>query len=351
MASIKDVAQKAGVSISTVSHVIHGTKYVSEPLRKKVNKVIKETGFQLDGLASSVKSKRTHNIGVLLPEIAMIFFPDVLEGIDSAAKERGYKLFFLSTGYDFEEEKENLRFLKSSWVDGILLDSCCKQSEMPAYLKVLTANIPSKNVPVVTLESSFHSKQLGFVGIDHVKYTKMAIHHLIDQGHKDIAIMCGPGHLPLSADNMQGYEEALQEAGLSIKDENYLQGDYLPVSGYDAVKKAFTQGEKPTWTALFCANDQMAVGAVKAALNLGIKIPQQLAIMGFDNVFPGSLIEPQLTTINVPRFDMGYHALNLLIDKIEDRPVKENEIWLPCELIVRNSTVATAKNDWVLTGW
>ncbi len=351
MSSITDVAKKAGVSISTVSHVIHGTKYVSVELSQKVNQAIGELDFQLDRMAGSIKSKRTHNIGVVLPKITMIFFPDVLEGIDVAAKERGYKLLYLSTRYDIEEEKENLRFLKSSWVDGILLDSCCKMADMSEYADTLTQKASQKDVPIVTLESSLGSDKIGFVGIDHVKYTKMAIKHLIDIGHEDIAILGGPEYLPLCADNTRGYKEALWEAGIPEKKENYLLGDYLPSGGYDAIKQAFGGERKPSWTALFAANDQMAIGAIKASLNLGIKIPQELAIMGFDNIFPSSLIEPQLSTIDVPRFEMGYRALNLLIDKIECKKVPQDNIFLTGQLVIRNSTVKTAKSDWALKGW
>lgn len=351
MPSITDVAKKAGVSISTVSHVIHGTKHVSRELRERVNGVIEETGFQLDNVAGSVKSKRTKNIGVLLPKITMIFFPDVLEGIDAAAKERGYKLFYLSTNYDFDEEKENLRFLKSGWVDGILLDSCCKSSEMFEYSKLLTDNTAQKPIPVVSLENSFKSEEIGYVGIDHVKYTRMALQHLIDIGHKDIAILEGPEYLPLCIDNMRAYKETLEDAGIPIKKENYLYGDYLPQSGYKAIRQACGDNGKPSFTALFAANDQMAIGAIKASLDMGIKVPDLLAIMGFDNIFPSSLIEPQLSTIDVPRFDMGYGALNMLVDKIESKTNAKNELLLPGKLIIRNSTVKTAKSDWTLTGW
>lgn len=351
MPSITDVAKRAGVSISTVSHVIHGTKHVSNDLTIKVNKAIRELDFELDRMAGSIKSKRTHNIGVVLPKITMIFFPDVLEGIEVAAKERGYKLFYISTNYNFEEEKENIRFLKSNWVDGILLDSCCKSADMQEYEeKYLGIQSAQKEIHIVSLESSFHSDSIGFVGIDHVKYTKMAINHLISLGHKDIAILEGPVYLPLCGNNMKAYQEALKEAGLEVKKENYLFGDYLPSSGYQTVKNAFHR-QKPSWTALFAANDQMAIGAIKASLDLGIGVPDDLAIMGFDNVFPGTLIDPQLTTIDVPRFDLGYKALHLLVDKIEGKPIQENEIYLPGKLIARGSTVKNVTNDWLLSGW
>ncbi len=348
--TIKDVAKKAGVSISTVSHVVHGTKYVSDELTQRVNNAIEELDYQLDYLASSVKRKKTNNIGVVLPEITMIFFPEVLQGIDVAAKERNYKLFYLSTNYSFEEEKENIRFLRSGWVEGILLDSCCKKAEMDDYIGFLTAGSSFKNIPIVTLENSFDSDELGFVGIDHIKYTEMAIQHLIDIGHKDIAILQGPEYLPLCSDNRVGYCQAMEKNNLTIKEENFLIGNYLPLSGYNVLQQVYSQG-KPSWTALFAANDQMAIGAIKAAKDLGIVIPDELAVMGFDNIFVSSLIEPQLTTINVPKFDMGYQAMNLLIDIIENKPVSNNKIFLQGNLVTRNSTVKAAKSDWNLKGW
>ena len=349
MPNIVEVAELAGVSISTVSHVINGTKYVSEDLKKKVLNAIKETNYQADDMASSMKRRQTRNIGVILPRITMVFFPDVLEGIDIAAKERGYRLFYFSTDYDFEKEIECIEMLKASWVDGIVLDSCCTISDMPRHVENLTKVSQKKNVPVVTLEFSFNSPDIGAVTIDHRKYTTIAINHLIELGHKKIAMLGGPVDFPLCVDNLTSYKGALVKAGLEFNQKYVLMGDYLPASGYNAVNNALKEGIE--WTALFAANDQMGIGAMRALKEAGIDIPHDVAVMGADNVFPSTLTSPALTTIDVPKFRMGYEAVRMLVDRMQGKEVKQNEIVLDGKLVVRESTCTNAHCDWNLFGW
>lgn len=348
MANITDVAKKAGVSISTVSNVINGTKYVGEELTSRVNQAIIELGYQANEMAASMKRRTTNNIGVILPNIGMVFFPDVLKGIEAAAKEHGYKLFYFSTDYDFEKEQEYLSLLKSSWVDGIILDSCCPREQLSQYQKTLVSNVPGKNVPVVTLEAPFTAKELGVITIDEVKFTREAIEYLIAQGHRDIGLLLGPAHIPMHENNLQGCRQALEKNGLQLRPKNILSGDYFAESGYRAVKEALQKGAG--WTALFAANDQMAIGAMKAIKEAGKSIPEDIAVIGADGIYVTTLIEPLLTTVELPRYDMGYQAGKLLLDMIQD-PKAGQHLQLEGNLVIRKSTDPTAKEDWILTGW
>ena len=166
MATITDVAKKAGVSISTVSNVINGTKFVGDELSEKVREAIRELGYQANEMAASMKRRTTNNIGIVLPNIGMVFFPDVLKGIEAAAKENGYKLFYFSTDYDFDKEKEYINLLRLGWVDGIILDSCCPMEEIDEYRKFLEGEESGRSLPIVTLEAPFDSEKLGTIVLD-----------------------------------------------------------------------------------------------------------------------------------------------------------------------------------------
>lgn len=348
MATITDVAKRAGVSISTVSNVINGTKFVGKDLTEKVNTAIRELGYQANEMAASMKRRTTNNIGVILPNIGMVFFPDVLRGIETAAKEHGYKLFYFSTDYDFEKEKEYLSLLRSSWVDGIIIDSCCPVDELAEYQKLLSENAFGKYVPVVSVETPFSDERLGAVTLNETKFTKEAIRHLISLGHRDIGFLAGPRDY-MHFNNIRGIKLAFDEHGIEFEPENIMYGDYFARSGYDAVKSALENGRK--FTALFSANDQMAIGAIKAIKERGMRVPEDIAVIGVDGIYVTTLIEPALTTVELPRFELGYRAGSMLVEMLHNPEQKGQHITLDGKLIVRKSTNPEFKENWELAGW
>jgi len=349
MANIKDVAKMAGVSISTVSHVINGTKFVGEELTQKVNNAIKELGYQANEMAASMKRKSTKNIGVILPNIGMVFFPDVLKGIEASAKENGYKLFYFSTDYDFEKEKEYLELLRSGWVDGIILDSCCPVDKLEEYQEILVNKETDRAIPVVTMEAPFTHEELGVITPDEVGFTEEVIEHLISIGHRDILVLTGPKEIPMYTNNIKGIKKVFEKYGMEFDEKDVLSGDYFAQSGYDAVKSALNSGKK--FTALFSANDQMAIGAMKAIKEAGKSIPGDIAVTGADGIYVTTLIDPPLTTVELPRFEMGYCAGNLLVDMILNKQCDKKHISFEGKLIIRKSTDPNYKENWELTGW
>ena len=349
MANIKDVAKKAGVSISTVSNVINGTKFVGEELTEKVNNAIKELGYQANEMAASMKRRTTKNIGVILPNIGMVFFPDILKGIEAAAKENGYKLFYFSTDYDFEKEKEYLELLRSGWVDGIILDSCCPVDKLEDYQEFLVNREAEKNIPVVTMEAPFTHKNLGVITPDEIKFTEEVIEYLLNLGHNDILVLTGPKEIPMYTNNIKGIKNVFEKHGIEFDEKDVLSGDYFAESGYDAVKNALTEGRR--FTAVFSANDQMAIGAMKALKENGKKIPEDVAVTGVDGIYVTTLIDPPLTTVELPRYDMGYTAGNLLVEMISNKECEKKHISFKGKLIVRKSTNPDFQENWELTGW
>ena len=349
MASITDVAKKAGVSISTVSHVINGTKFVGEALRGRVMAAIEELGYQPNEMAASMKRRATNNIGVILPNIRMVFFPDVLKGIEDAAKEYGYKLFYFSTDYDFEKEQEYLNLLKSSWVDGIILDSCCPIEQLEEYQKLLISSPAGKYVPVVTTVAPFTAKELGVITFDEEKATEQTLEYLIQCGHKDIGLLFGPEHIPMYERNLRGVGRIFEKYDIPFDRQNILVGDYFAESGYYAMKQALEK--KVSWTAVFSVNDQMAIGAMKAIKEAGLSIPGDIAVTGADGIYITSMISPALTTVEYPRYDMGYRAGKMLMEMIQNPQKLGQHIMMEGKLIIRESTDPSVKADWMLTGW
>lgn len=349
MASITDVAKRAGVSISTVSHVLNGTKFVGEDLKNRVLQAVEELGYQPNEMAASMKRRATNNIGVILPNIRMVFFPDVLKGIEDAAKEHGYKLFYFSTDYDFRKEREYLNLLKASWVDGIILDSSCPAEMLEAYQQRLTDDPAGRRVPVVTTVAPFTAEELGVITFDEEKAAEQTLDYLMGLGHERIGLLLGPQHIPMYERNMCGIQKSFAKHGKQLDPADIMTGDYFAESGYQAVKAALAQG--CAWSAIYSANDQMAVGAMKAIKEAGLSIPGDIAITGADGIYVTSLISPALTTVEFPRYDMGYQAGKMLIGMIQSGSRKGQHIQLEGKLIVRESTDASVKDDWVLTGW
>lgn len=349
MANIIDVAKRAGVSISTVSHVINGTKFVGKDLTDRVLCAIDELGYHSNEMAASMKRRETRNIGVIFPNIRMVFFPDVLEGIEKAAKEYGYKLLYFSTDYDFEKEKEYLQLLKSSWVDGIVIDSCCALSEVEEYQKVLISNPAGKTVPVVALETPFTSDKLSIITFNQIKYTKESVEYLIAQGRRKIWLLVGPQDLPVYEDTMNACISVFIEHDLSFDANCVLYGDYFAESGYTAVKKALENGADID--AIYSENDQMAIGAMKALKEYKKRIPEDVAVIGADGIFAASLIEPSLTSVELPRNELGYKSIQLLMKMITEHPDRGEHVELEGKLIIRKSTDSSIEEEWNLKGW
>lgn len=348
MANITDVAKKAGVSISTVSNVINGTKFVGKELTDRVNSAIEELGYQANEIAASMKRRETKNIGVIFPNIRMVFFPEVLEGIETAAREYGYKILYFSTDYDFSREEEYLHLLKNSWVDGIVIDSCCTSDNINKYQKILTENTAGKTVPVVALETPFSSKKLGVITFNQIKYTTESLEYLISIGRKKIGLIVGPD-LPVYRDTMNACNKVFQKHRINFDEDSIMHGDYFAESGYNAVKAAINDGAD--WDAIYAENDQMAIGAIKAIKECGKRIPEDVAVIGADGIFVTSLIEPSLTSVELPRYEMGYKSIRLLMEMIQEHPEEGRHIELDGKLIIRQSTDATIKDNWELKGW
>ncbi len=347
-ANIKDVADLAGVSISTVSHVRRGTKFVSEALRHRVSAAIEQLKYEVNPVASGLKSKATRVLGVVIPNISSIFFPEVLKGIQDYALRVGYRLTFYNTGFDPDLEVDVIRRLVGSWVDGIILDSAAPFGNHN-YLDFLAElGGRKKRIPVVSLEREVPGGRVRSVRIDNYEGACMAMRHLLECGCRQIAHIAGPRVSCVADSRRRGYRDELKRASLPYDPQRVVQGDFSPRDGFRAMRKLLDRGLEID--GMLVANDQMAIGAMRAIRDEGLEIPSDIKLVGFDNVFVSSLIQPSLTTIAVPRYQMGFEAARLLVQSIED-PEGAKDILLPIELVVRNSTRSESRREWDLLSW
>jgi DNA-binding LacI/PurR family transcriptional regulator len=347
---MKDVAKIAGVSVATVSNVLTGKKPVSDELKKRVLEVIKEFDYKVDLVARGLKSKQSFNIGIVMPEITKLFFPDLLTGIEDAAKEFGYTLTYYSTRYDFDMEKQYVKQLQSGWSDGVLIDSCCPLEKQHEWAKELSEMSNSKmKMPVVCVDRILDEDILSSVCVDNEKNAHDAVTKLINIGRKRILHISAPLNISIGALRYDGYKRALKEEDINFIDKYVLKGDYSAKKAYMLMKDALK--DNLTFDGIFAANDQTAIGALKALKEKGVRVPDKVAIIGFDNSFPGTLVEPSLSTYNVPKYKMGYEAFRLLLNRMDNLQAPIQNLVLEADFIERQSTNINAVGGWDLTRW
>ena len=351
MIGIKDVARLAGVSIATVSNVMNRRKPVSTELEARVWKAVKELNYEVNPVGRGLKSSKTNQIGVIVPSFSQVYFPAILQGIHEAGIKHGYTISVYETNGDVEKEKQHVNFLKNSWTDGILLASYANienKSDREYIWSLAVMETKRKKIPVVSLENIL-GPSIDAVIVDNKKAAETAMKHLLDMGHTKIVHMAAPQKLNNGHSRWEGYKNAIEAAGLPYDSDLVCEGEFSPISGYKCMKELLHKGI--SFTAVFAASDQIGIGAMRALLDEGIRVPEDVAIIGLDNNFPSTLVNPSLSSVNFPKYDMGYRAIELLSERIDDPNKKRSLIVLDTELIVRQSTSKDGDNKWNLVGW
>lgn len=348
MVRMKDVAAAAGVSVATVSNVFTGKHYVSLDVRKRVMDAVEDLNYHMNLNAQALKTSRTHSIGVVLPDITKLFFNDVLRGILDAANSNGYKITVLSSNYDYTVEKECVSSLRGSNTDAIILDSCCDYRELGGWAYEI-ASYEGRYTPVVSLENPMDDTLVSAVTIDSFYWSNKVTQYLITQGKSRILFISGPTSLRHEHDRLMGYKQALKDNRIKINDSLIISRDFTSNSSYDVVCQALKKGLK--FDAIQASNDQAAIGAIKALKEHNFRIPEEIMVCGFDNIFPSTLVDPAITTVSVPRYEMGKEAVKECLRHIEDPSLPPRRIALNAELIERSSTRTDSKSSWELFYW
>ena len=328
MATIHDVARLAGVSPITVSRVINNSGYISQQTRARVKAAIIELGYAPNIIARSLRSKRTNTLALVLTDITNPFFTAIARGVEDTASDAGFTVIYCNTDESVEEETKNLQLLMQKQVDGILLVPARSISRSIELIK-------EQGTPVVILDRRVPNVDADVVRCDSVEGAYKLIKLLINQGHRRIAVLSGPQGVSTADDRVAGYQKAMVEAGIS-DDGLVFYGTYTLTSGYEMAKRVLSLS--PQATALFAANNFIAIGALKALRDSGLKVPGDISVVAFDDLPSTWIVEPFLTVVTQPPYEMGCQATQLLLNRIRgEAPSACQEIILPIELIVRHS--------------
>jgi LacI family transcriptional regulator len=334
--TLEDIARQAGVSRSTVSRVVNEHPNVRENVRQRILKVIEDTGFHPNEAARSLASQRSWMIGLALPRSVSSFFADpyfprLTQGIAQACNQYNYTLALYLIGSLEDEEKIFPRISRRGLLDGILVQSGQNGDQ-------LLDRLTHSNIPFVMAGRPFHAEDVSYIDVDNVQASYNAVRHLVQLGYKRIATIAGAPNSTVSIDRLEGYRQALQDAGRQILPELVVEGDFTEVSGYEAMKRLIPA--KPD--AVFTASDTMAMGAMRAVGEAGLSVPQDVAFVGFDDQ-PMLWAGPQLTTVRQPVVQFGFKAVEMLIDLIDNGVKPARRVILDTELIIRDTCGASIR--------
>jgi len=348
--SIKDVAQRSGVSIATVSNVLNNRRYVSEQLRERVYEAVRELDYAASPIARSMRSSKTYTIGVIVLDFNCIFFAPLLKGIQNVMSKAGYSVVTYDSNYSGDLEKKYVRMMTNHMVDGLIFAGIANAHDREFYAD-LQRDAHNKEIPMVCIENDLSDLGIDSVFVNNFTAAHTATSHMIELGCKRIAHIKAPSSVDTANNRCHGYRSALEDAQLPFDPALEIAGNYSPISGYDAIQTLLQQDIQ--FDGVFAANDQMAVGAIRALHNAGMRVPEDVKVVGFDNTFIASIMEPSLTTINVPNYQMGVSAAHQLLSRIQNPSAAEKAVSLQMdyELIIRRSTMSSAQTSWDMVYW
>lgn len=343
MANIKDVAKKAGVSISTVSRVLNGTKKVSPDLYEKVMAAVNELDYSANIFAKGLKGSQSGIIAVVLTAISRTFFTSVLEGIHDVAEAKGYSVLITETYDDCEREKHLVTDLAAQWVDGIIIASSANRTDEETQSYIKNLHLLSKKetaIPVVSLEFPVDNPHVDAIVVNAEQAAYDAVSLLIEEyDRKNIVFVSIPKTHYLGKKRMKGFVRAMKEHDLPVNKETIEEGNYDPFSGFQAMERIIESGRKVD--GIFCANDEMAIGVLKSCEKHGIRVPEDIAIIGNDDIFAATIVSPALSSIHVPKKAMGRAATTKLLQRIEEGVIPEERdiVTLDYKIVERQSTL------------
>ncbi len=330
MATMKDIAKLAGVSTSTVSHVINKTRFVSEEISERVNNAAKELNYYApSALARSLKVNRTKTIGMLVTTSTNPFFGEVVKGVERSCYHKGYSLILCNTEGDNERMRQSINTLLQKRVDGLILMCSSLEGERIDVFE----RYP--DIPVVVMDWGPMLFTSDKIQDNSLRGGYLAAKYLIDCGHTEIGCITGPLIKHQAQMRYEGYKRAMNEAGLEFNANWIIESDFECEGGYQAFKKMAERGKLPS--SIFVSNDMMAMGVISAANELDIKVPDDLSIIGYDDIHIAKFMSPSLTTIHQPKYRLGQAAVETLVRRLDDKSNEAQVVQLEPTLVVRNS--------------
>ena len=331
MTTIRDVAVRAGVSIATVSRVLNRVEYpIRSAIRERVLRAAEELDFRPSSVARALAGRETRTLALVVPDIANPYYPRLARGAEDVASQQGYALLICNTDYSDQKLAIYVGILRDKRVDGVLLAG--GGSEHEAVLAELSAS----GLPMVAVGR--HPLDVPSVRIDNVRAGQAATEYLLKLGRRRIAFLGGPRDHTTVLDRRLGYRRALRQAGLRPTPALELEGDFTPQAGERAARRLLEARRRPD--GLFVLNDNMAIGALEVFKQRGVRVPREIAVIGFDDLPLAGYVEPSLSSVAVPAYELGATAARLLIQRLRGQEVRP-VVWLATSIVERASTIGS----------
>jgi len=337
--TILDVAREAGVSYQTVSRVLNDRPDVAEATRQRVLQAIDDLGYQPSAVARSLATRRTHMVGLVTIDYEDHFYAGVASGIQDEVQKHGWMLVITSNARNRSLEQEYVRQLRERQVEGLVIirDSFLKPEG--DFIDPLAG----VDLPLVVVCQSYLSGNFPCLDIDNVHGSWLATRHLLDAGHRQIATITPPSNYQVTRDRLTGFRKALEERGLRPDPALIVESDWFIEGGYRATVTLLAR--KQPFTAIFCQNDHMAIGSMKALSEAGLRVPEDISLVGYDDIAIAEHMTPPLTTVWQPKRELGAAAVNLVMEEIKSRDLKEPSVIFLKPRLVRRGSVLTINRE------
>lgn len=329
MATIKDVAARAGISYTTVSHVVNGTRPVSDQVRRKVEAAIAELGYVPSGVARSLRARATGTLGLLVPNASNPYFAELARGIEDHAERNGYSVILCNSDDDIDKQLRYLRVLLERRIDGLIVATVASDA---AFAQAL-ANL---QVPLVLVDRSLEGVNADQLRVDHEQGAYLATRHLLELGHRRIVCIGGPASTQVAQLRAAGYQRALDEAGVAA--QAVVDCPFTSPAGHAAAQMLLAAEPRPT--AIFAGNDMIALGVLRAAAERGLQVPQQLSVVGFDDIEVSRYLHPALTTVGQCIGALGEQVAARLLERIRTPDLAVTQRLIEPILLLRESSAA-----------
>lgn len=325
-----DVAHRAGVGVGTASRVLNNEPSVSEDRRRRVLEAIEELGYRRNAIAQSLRASRTKTLGVIIPDVSNEFYSEIVRGVEDAARAKSYNILLCSTDGKPDKERDAVTMLSEKLVDGIIMLSYGLSQDTLTSLR-------EADLPVAMIATPLEEKQFVTVNISNYEAAREAVAYLIGQGHRRIAVVAGPKEdVEGGESRLKGYRAALEEADLPYDPMLVERSGYTYEKGYQCMQRLLARGG--TFSAVFAASDHIAVGCIKALWEKGLRVPEDVSVMGFDNLSITAYATPPVTTVNQPRYEMGRQAASMVCRLLAGEEVEDRHLVLAHDIVLRSST-------------
>jgi LacI family transcriptional regulator len=335
MATMKQVADKARVSTTTVSHVINNTRVVSADARDRVLSVIDELRYIPSAVARSLKNDKTHTLGMMIPNNSNPYFAEIIQGIEDESFKLGYNIILCNSYDDPKKQAAYTRVLMEKRIDGLIIVASGSDDELNQLLS-------DEAIPKVLVDREVPGLAADFIESDHEQGGYLATKHLLELGHTDIACVAGPKTLLPSGDRVHGYLRALQEANVPFQNDFLAHSDFTSQGGFTAFQQLLALKKRPS--AIFVSNDLMAIGGLCAAQQAGVQIPAELSVVGYDDIALASFSTPRLTTIAQPKYEIGVLTAQVMVARIKNAELPLRREMLQTQLVIRQSTATCTRS-------